>query len=1762
MSIMLFAKGGPGSGDHGHHGRPDQVGGSAPSAPAASGAIATAAQARAYWRAHFVGTRAFVSQAKAGPQTISVTFPDDNHHAWSRGAEPGEQAHAYDREAARHGPRTLDLDRATRMDLIREAIERPFRVVDENRLRDVFIGPRLPDGRSYVVWLQRREAGKLEFVTAFPRDAAWVKAKLAHNRPKLPGQMMKSHARGLFISPRAIADLPLAAQACRTPEGPVAIPSETDGRRVMASGNLHRPILFIKALPPGARWITVRPNGPGADGHAVLIQPSGDGAYRVIGGAGGKLNYLKLTGVKKEGEYKDEAAKRAKARAEEKKRRTKEDREAGISAGKTAARQNIRDQLKEREAKFVETVAEAMGWKPEETRFPEEKFQNASEPAQKKAAEQHARALMAKAREAVDQQRQALVQDADARAEADLAEIPLSAPEPDRISVQDLDPIDPTPRGLGFATEYGKRAEAAGLTPADLAEEASAAKPPPKTPPVAGEPTAAEKRKEVGQKIAAELALVREPGPKVDARQVIDARKAVDLLKAEKALKAARKAAQEQKAKVDAAKEAVEPKAYLIETAGQAVDQDVVRDLENDLRTLRTRSFLEKVAEAGGDAPLARHIGVGAYNSINAVALAAGGASLLDRSVVDVLGPAGAAQVLARRLATDLTEEELGHIREAMGAFHTAHYMETSDAALREARELHEMAAEIELGEAASGADLAAAQELNAKRREFTAAAQRTLGTALGEMETNAALVVALEQPVKKQLTVSLGGVAVEDAIRQARAIGLDRGDYQVERIGASAMLTVTGAGMDKLAQPIARDDLQRTRAALDIIEGRKDEEGWLPAGVANRPDLGLNVPPGVAPRLAQPFPQAPGDMEGAIKDYIAGRTADGDAPADIMADLLTEDVMQRAGDRGAFMEALNRIAPLYGADGGMIRAETHHEAFQDMADALVGRMGGARTAMHRQQVAIDQVAVDALHRALAKHPEGVAAFKPVGDLTPQDQAALRNAFVAEYGRRDPAVEEMRQQLGQLDAAPPEREADGLFGRETNPAYTDWQQTRNALAEKLNGATMTWQKYLDVMGSPAAGYAAMQDTIRSNVLRAFAEQHNRAKPDQPLKIGRQVIRNDLNHLDALAPEARERRLAEHRGMVDRLRNRAGGKYAAGAVSDKIDAARAAEEAAQQSQMGLFGAEEPGPADAAAKPEKPLEMGQRWSIGHAAERQVAGMMPHVGEAFRAGQPVKLWQSNMSGKYVGRQRAVKLIGQNRRMMLGLGVGSGKTSIALSAFTDMHSRGESKRGLFLVPSVVQGQFHGEALTMLEPGKYRWHANPGASREERIAAYKDDSLHFNVVTHQAFRDDMLHLAAKREGVETDAIAERLDAMSPAQRRDFMRDTMAAEGLNFDHLTVDEGHNLLNRQGKDNSRMANVIDGVAHGVGTYVNMTADPVKNDPSEIFDVLAKMDPARYSDRNAFMRRYGVDTDSSREGLKREMARHFYTGQIDPGVKANKKQIKVELDGQQTTRLAAIDDAASRARLARMQGKADVDAMKVLSPGSFAGVDEAQHADVAQRLNRSIGMLHEAAQHHAVNGGAKTEALAREAMARKGRPGVVFCRRLDRVDEIAARLRRDGHRVAVLTGKHSAKEKDRIKREYQAGEHDVLVASDAGAVGANLQHGKWLAQYDTPMTAMLHAQRNGRIHRMGQTEDVELLDFVANHPIERRARERLATKYGLRDIVTSPLEGLDDHGIAGHLNRVRAGQREAAQPHFMPAAPGEAPDVAEPDEQQGLF
>ena len=1500
-------------------------------------------------------------------------------------------------------------------------------------------------------------------------------------------------------------------------------------------------VLLVKAnsIPPGSHWITI--NSGEGKGQAVLIQPQPDGSAKVIGGAGGSLNHLKLRGVKSQSQYKEEAASKQADKSAKKKEQTKADKANGVHEAKETARKNIITAKREAERSVIADVGKKAGWSAKDMEFPEADYAHLSEKAFNKVKARHHANLLAKAKDVIQQAREKLVGDASARADAGIGEVPMFSDKPDALSVQDLAPVPKQSGGLGFNADYKGRAEAKGLTDDALAKEAHTFRQAGLAELTDEQRKAAFARGEAADLIKKELAGIKEPAaPNADA-SLLSAKDALDLVKEGRRLSDIEKQVRAANADVD--KSAAEPKAFVIESSSDADLDAKARDaIVGDLRTTQTVAFLSEVGKIAGGNPeetLGSHIGVGAYNSINSLALAVGGEALVDRSVVDVLGIAGAAQVLARRVRNDLSPEEAQHVADGMQDFHVNHYMQTSTAALKQAGKLTEAAKAIELSdEATTGADLALAQELNSRRRAAVGDAQRILGQAMGEMEANAALVMAFKQGKQDSVQVSLGKTNPEQAIKQVRALGLQPEHYHLEKVAGDTFLTVNGDGMDALAKPVDRDSLQQIRRNLSIIQGDQDEDNWLPMGVANRPDMVMDVPSGVAPQLAKPF--APGkDLDQSLRDYIGGRAADGDHAADILSDVQSADFFNKVGSGRSdeYRDALGKVAPLKGADGKQQRAEALAETFDKYADDYVGKLGGGRSTLNKQQFKVDQKSVDALHRALAETPEGTAAYKQIGELEHKDQSALREFFHRNVAKESPDAAKLRGDLAKHTAAEPEKQTSDMFGDSVdNPEHKDWRATRDDMASKLESGSLTWSKYVGAMGGNAKAYESVQDMIRSKVASKFVEAHNKLNPSAPMKLGTAVIRNNLDHLGAVDPEASAARMAKEKELIDGLRNRTGGKYAAGSVSDKISAEKEQQAAFEQSQMGFFSSEDAPSANAGSEPAA-LGSDERHTLGHAAERQIAGMMGVVGQNFKAGQPTKLWNVSMSGKYAPQQRAIKLISANKRVALAAGAGSGKTNMMLGAHAQLSGEGKVKRSIMMVPSIVQGQFNGEALRLLEPGKFKTHIQPGASQAERIAAYKDPETHICVMTHQSFRDDMIHMAAVQGGTDEEAVTKSIGSMSVSERKDWAAGVMEKEGIHFDASFVDEAHDTLNRAGKENSGLSNVIEAVGHNTPYHVYASGDPIKNDASEVHSMLQKMDPERYADRAQFMRRYGADTIASKNALKREMARYMFPTSITPDVAVSRKEESVPLSSGQHLALGALSKSLAAARLAQRAGKVNVAAAKAISPGSFEGVPESEHEKVAGALQKSLGILKSSAINRIINchpDNAKVAHAVEMVKARDGKQGVIFARNRESVEQYKAAMEKLGKKVVTITGSDSAKEKDAKRRlfnpESGAAKADILIASDAGAVGMNLQSGQYLIQHDISQTAKTHSQRNARINRIGQKNGIELIDLVGDHPEEKRSRDRLAKKYALKDMMADPMDGLDDSGIAGAISARR--------------------------------
>jgi SNF2 family DNA or RNA helicase len=80
---------------------------------------------------------------------------------------------------------------------------------------------------------------------------------------------------------------------------------------------------------------------------------------------------------------------------------------------------------------------------------------------------------------------------------------------------------------------------------------------------------------------------------------------------------------------------------------------------------------------------------------------------------------------------------------------------------------------------------------------------------------------------------------------------------------------------------------------------------------------------------------------------------------------------------------------------------------------------------------------------------------------------------------------------------------------------------------------------------------------------------------------------------------------------------------------------------------------------------------------------------------------------------------------------------------------------------------------------------------------------------------------------------------------------------------------------------------------------------------------------------------------------------------------------------------------------------------------------------------------------------------------------------------------------------------------------VSTESGAEGRNLQFCHQLINYDLPWNPMRVEQRIGRLHRLGQEQDVTIFNLSCNETIEAHVIELLARKIRMFELVIGELD-----------------------------------------------
>jgi len=94
----------------------------------------------------------------------------------------------------------------------------------------------------------------------------------------------------------------------------------------------------------------------------------------------------------------------------------------------------------------------------------------------------------------------------------------------------------------------------------------------------------------------------------------------------------------------------------------------------------------------------------------------------------------------------------------------------------------------------------------------------------------------------------------------------------------------------------------------------------------------------------------------------------------------------------------------------------------------------------------------------------------------------------------------------------------------------------------------------------------------------------------------------------------------------------------------------------------------------------------------------------------------------------------------------------------------------------------------------------------------------------------------------------------------------------------------------------------------------------------------------------------------------------------------------------------------------------------------------------------------------------------------------------------------------GVATSKRKGLIDRFREEPDCRSFLSTDAGGVGLNLQHANFVINMDMPWNPAILEQRIGRVHRLGQTQPVRVVNFVAKGTIEEGMLALLGFKKSL--------------------------------------------------------
>jgi SNF2 family DNA or RNA helicase len=453
---------------------------------------------------------------------------------------------------------------------------------------------------------------------------------------------------------------------------------------------------------------------------------------------------------------------------------------------------------------------------------------------------------------------------------------------------------------------------------------------------------------------------------------------------------------------------------------------------------------------------------------------------------------------------------------------------------------------------------------------------------------------------------------------------------------------------------------------------------------------------------------------------------------------------------------------------------------------------------------------------------------------------------------------------------------------------------------------------------------------------------------------------------------------------------------------------------------------------------------------------------------------------------------------RALLADEVGLGKTIEASMLVKEMLLRGMASRVLILVPSALVGQWAEELREKFQ-----------------IAARSTDQA--------GFRGRSSAPPWHEPGV----------LVASLHLAKLERHARSVAGVPWDLVIVDEAHHVKNR-GTAGWRLINQLKS-----RFLLLLTATPVETDLEELYNLITLLQPGQLSTPADFKKRFVSAGDplspKNRDGLRALLSevmvrntraraglsvalppRFAQTIVVEP---SDAERALYEAIVAEVRRVQAAPAAARGGLRFLMEaaGSSAQAALHALLRAPRAGDDDGGGDDDDQMSGDEAAagkpLLLRLARAAAAAPARKTERLL-EVLARTPAKVVVFSRFKATLVALAQALEARGLAFVSFHGGMSGPEKDRAVEAFRD-QARVLLATEVGGEGRNLQFASVLVNYDLPWNPMKIEQRIGRLHRIGQQHEVQIVSLCNAHSAEERILEVLDRRIHLFELVVGEVD-----------------------------------------------